>query len=87
MKIITIQNIIDINKLFENNKLAYKIHLRDACGKQSMWIETIGDTKHMEEVETLKIPSQLYELIEDYFEKEKIQLAYDQDRINFWVAN
>ena len=33
MKIIAIQDIIDCNQMLKEKELAFKVHIRDACGK------------------------------------------------------
>ena len=74
MKIVSINMIIDLNKLLSNENV--KVHLRDACGKQSLWLEKLG---------TDEISQNAYDMIEDYFKKEKYKLIFSDDRINFWV--
>ena len=74
MKIVSINMIIDLNKLLSNENV--KVHLRDACGKQSLWLEKLG---------TDEISQNAYDIIEDYFKKEKYKLIFSDDRINFWV--
>ena len=39
MNYITFNEIIEVNGLLEEKGLNFKVHLRDACGKQSCWIE------------------------------------------------
>lgn len=74
MKIVSINMIIDLNKLLSNENV--KVHLRDACGKQSLWLEKLG---------TDEISQNVYNIIDDYFKKENFKLIFSDDRINFWV--
>ena len=74
MNIVSINMIIEINKLLINENA--KVHLRDACGKQSMWIEKIN---------TDIISQKAYNIVVDYFEKEGFGLVFSDDKINFWV--
>lgn len=74
MKIVSINIIIDLNKLLSNENV--KVHLRDACGKQSLWIEKLGIDE---------IPQNAYDIVRDYFEKENFKIIFCDDRINFWV--
>ena len=74
MKIVSINMIIDLNKLLSNENV--KVHLRDACGKQSLWLEKLG---------TDEISQNTYDIIEDYFKKENFKLIFSDDRVNFWV--
>lgn len=43
MKIISFQDIIDCNQMLREKELAFQLHIRDACGKQSFWIEPVGN--------------------------------------------
>ena len=74
MKIVSINMIIDLNKLLSNENV--KVHLRDACGKQSLWFEKLG---------TDEISQNTYDIIEDYFKEENFKLIFSDDRVNFWV--
>ena len=38
-KIVNFFDLIHLNKRLEQQGLRSKVHLRDACGKQSLWIE------------------------------------------------
>jgi len=78
MNIISFNMIIDLNKLLQDKHLNFKIHLKDACGCQSMWIEPL---------ENQAISDEVYELINKYFENQRMTLEFSEDRINFWVAN
>lgn len=80
MPIVSITMIIKINKLLQEKGLPYKIHLSDACGRQSMWIEMPDDDKSLEQ------SAEFYKTIEDYFSKHRMQLKYSPDRHTFWVA-
>lgn len=41
-KIIIIYNdIVEINRRLQENKLHFKLHMRDACGSQSFWLEEL----------------------------------------------
>ena len=43
MNYITFNEMIEVNGLLEEKGLNFKVHLRDACGKQSCWIEPLGN--------------------------------------------
>ena len=43
MNYITFNEIIEVNGLLEEKGLNFKVYLRDACGKQSCWIEPLGN--------------------------------------------
>jgi len=78
VKIISISNIVELNGLLKDKNFALKIHLRDACGRQSLWIEALdGQT----------VSDEGYEFLEKYFQKEGFMLTFSEDKINFWVSN
>lgn len=81
MKIVTFNHIIEINGLLVKEGLEYKIHLRDACGGQSMWIESLNP---------YYLPQgnkSLYKFINDYFKDQGMELDYSDDLITFWVKD
>ena len=67
MNIISINKIVELNKLLLENGMKIKIHISDACGKQSMWIEPL-DSQLVEE--------NVYAYLENFFEKERVKLIY-----------
>ncbi len=74
MMVVSINVIIDLNKLLSKENV--KVHLRDTCGKQSLWLEKIAIDE---------ISPKAYDIIKDYFKKENFKLVFCDDRINFWV--
>lgn len=80
MTIISITMIIEVNQLLREQGLSYKVHLSDACGKQSMWIEALdGDV-------LAEPPAELYKAVEEYFSKQRIRLEYSPDKHTIWAA-
>lgn len=41
--ILTFNEVIEINHILEDKGLRFKIHLRDACGSQSLHVEPLGN--------------------------------------------
>jgi len=81
MNYISYNDIIEMNGIFQTKGLNFKIHLRDACGKQSCWIEPLGNCAcegHYDE---------MYTVLEEYFAKKGFTLMYAEDKLNFWVLN
>jgi len=76
MNIISINKIVELNKLLLENGINIKIHISDACGKQSMWIEPL-DSQPVEE--------NVYAYLGNFFEKERIKLIYSDDKMRFWI--
>lgn len=79
MNIVSINDVVEINKSLHANDLLYKVHLRDACGKQSMWLERLKEEEN-------KVEARVYEIIEDYFKNQHTTLEYSSDRMTFWVG-
>lgn len=80
MKIVTFSNIIELNNILQEKGLNYKIHISDACGQQSMWIET------MDAELSIPLDDSLNETIIAYFAKNGMGLDFSSDRSSFWVA-
>ena len=78
MKIVSILSIIQLNKLMEEKNTGAKIHLKDACGKQSMRIEMLSETPVGDEV---------YQLIDSFFNAERMTTEYSSDRMTFWIKD
>lgn len=76
MTIVSLNIIIELNKILKEKDI--KIHIKDACGAQCMWIEPLNNQEIGEEV---------YDFLKDYFKKERMELKYSPDKITFWVAN
>lgn len=79
MKYVSFNQVIECNSMLEERGLQFKVHLRDACGRQSCWIEPLGNCAcegHWDE---------MYEAICEYFSKEGFTLCFDEDKLNFWV--
>ena len=79
MKYISIKEILELNDLLQNKGINCKIHLRDACGKQSCWIEFF-DSKN-----EAKQNDNLYNELENYFSKKRFNVIFDDDKVNFWI--
>ena len=79
MKVIGLQEAIECNHKLKESGLYYKIHIRDACGKQSLWIEPLSMCYCDDQTE------EMYECIESYFKSKGYELAYSADRLNFWL--
>ncbi|MGI5891516.1 MAG: RDAC family protein [Bacillota bacterium] len=75
--IITFNEVIELNKLIEEQKLPYRVHLSDACGNQSLWIEPLG------EQDSAKFFEPLHSLIEDYFRQKDISVKFIKEGLDF----
>ncbi|KNZ41921.1 RDAC family protein [Acetobacterium bakii] len=79
--IITWDDIIELNKKLKENNFDYKVHLSDACGGQSMWIESLGGETNPEKIELLHV------LIDDYFKAMKAEVEFSWDKKSFWMKD
>lgn len=79
MKIISFQDIIDCNQMLREKELALQLHIRDACGKQSFWIEPVGNDGSEIKYEDL------YHVLDAFFEQRGCKISFSEDKLNFWV--
>ena len=79
--IVTFREIGALNQLLQEKHLDYKIHLSDACGSQSMWIESLNNAGDP------KANTALYEVIDAFFEKMGTELEYTWDKKSFWFKD
>ena len=75
---ITFQNIIQLNEILNEGGIPAKIHLSDACGGTSMWIEELNGFK--EENGTT-----LYQIIKEYFDSRYTNIKFSEDQNSFWT--
>ena len=61
MRIVSITEILECNEWIRGQGLEFKIHLRDACGKQSCWIESLSDKNDSGQWK------ELYKTLEEFF--------------------
>lgn len=77
--IISINDIINCNAILKEKNLRYKIHLRDACGKQSCWIEAVGENvKSAEDTELIAV-------LNAYFAGIGFTLEFGECSKDFWL--
>ncbi|MDO9490665.1 hypothetical protein [Acetobacterium sp.] len=76
--IITWNNISEVNRRIEERDLAYKVHLSDACGGQSMWIEAMDKANHFDNLDDLN------DLIKGYFSEIHADVEFSWDKKSFW---
>ena len=76
--IITWDNISEVNRRIKERDLAYKVHLSDACGGQSMWIESMDKANHFDKLDDLN------DLIKNYFSESHADVEFSWDKKSFW---
>ena len=87
-KIVNFFDLIHLNKRLEQQGLRSKVHLRDACGKQSLWIELPSGEKPDERE---KIGGQelqkTKEQVESFFAIKGMTVEFDlTGGKNFWIV-
>ncbi len=74
MAVVSFNEIVEFNKLLEKRGCKYKLHLRDTCGCQSFWIESLqSKADDVDKVEFNK-------LLEDFFAKKKLTIIYNNSK-------
>ena len=79
MNIVSFNQIIELNHLIEKKDLQFKVHIRDACGAQSFYIEQLGESN------SIQINEELYKIIDDYFKNNKMTVIYYENKHDFTV--
>ena len=87
-KIVNFFDLIHLNERLAQQGLLSKVHLRDACGKQSLWIELPSDEKtdgrektNDQELEKTK------EQVEVFFAIKGMTVEFDlTGGKNFWIV-
>jgi hypothetical protein len=76
--IITWDELKEMNDLLKENNLMFKVHLTDACGGQTMWIETLpgGDVKDIKKINPVLI---------EYFKQQNAEIEFNDKNDKFWV--
>ena len=78
-KVVGIQDIIECNRILQEKGFTDRVHLRDACGKQTMWMESQSNGQSNNQTE------ELYQCLESYFTEKGLSIRYSEDKLNFWV--
>lgn len=79
MKIVSIKQIIELNHLLKEKELEFIVHIRDACGGQSFYIEPLNHEVNQERYE------EMYHTIESYFKENKMQVVYADNKYDFTI--
>lgn len=78
MKIISIGQVVELNKQLKEKELPYEIHLRDACGGQSFSIKVIDSNQEEQE-------DRLHSVLSSYFESARMKVIYAPDGYHFTI--
>lgn len=78
-KVISLSEVVDANKELERADVPCKVHLRDACGRQTLWLEPAGDN-----LKAAVAAGQSF--VRAFFEAKGYELEFDPvEGINFWA--
>ena len=81
-KVVNFFDLIHLNERLEQQGLLSKIHLRDTCGKQTLWIELLSDEKN--DGQTLE---KTREQIKAFFAIKGMAVEFDlTGGQNFWIV-
>lgn len=80
-QIVTLGMIVELNEQVAQQAPGFRIHLSDACGRQSMWIELTDEQTPPTRW------AELYGILEAYFHARGMVLGFSQDKKTFWIAN
>lgn len=87
-KIVNFFDLIHLNKRLEQQGLRSKVHLRDACGKQSLWIELPSGEKpdEREKIDAQEL-EKTKEQVEAFFAIKGMTVEFDlTGGKNFWIV-
>ena len=81
-KVVNFFDLIHLNERLEQQGLLSKIHLRDTCGKQTLWIEVLSDEKN--DGQTLE---KTQKQIKAFFAIKGMTVEFDlTGGKNFWIV-
>lgn len=87
-KIVNFFDLIHLNKRLEQQGLRSKVHLRDACGKQSLWIElpSVEKTNEREKIDGQEL-EKTKKQVEAFFAIKGMTVEFDlTGGKNFWIV-
>ena len=87
-KIVNFFDLIHLNERLAQQGLRSKVHLRDACGKQSLWIELPSSEKpdEREKIDGQEL-EKTKEQVEAFFAIKGMTVEFDlTGEKNFWIV-
>jgi len=79
-KIVVIYNdIAEINRRLQEQKLPFKLHMRDACGSQSLWLEELDASSCSSQYDEMQ------RAIIDYFTEKNIVIEFLDNHLDFVI--
>lgn len=92
MKIAAITDIVEVNKALVEQGIPCKVHLRDACGRQTMWLELTGNesskanNKFSDKNSDDPSLAKVHDVVAKLFQDRGLPIEFDPtEGVNFWV--
>ena len=88
MSYVSFNDVIELNGILKDKEISFckeiskvieEIHLRDTCGRQSFWIEPLGNCACEGRYD------EMYQVVEEYLEGKGFSVQYDDQKMNFVV--
>ena len=79
MSYVSFNDVIELNGILKDKGLNFRIHLRDPCGRQSFWIEPLGNCACEGRYD------EMYQVVEEYLKAKGFSVQYDDQKMNFVV--
>ena len=79
MSYVSFNDVIELNGILKDKGLNFRIHHRDTCGRQSFWIEPLGNCACEGRYD------EMYQVVEEYLEGKGFSVQYDDQKMNFVV--
>lgn len=76
--VISFGEVLECNGFLTKRGLGFRIHLRDACGKQSFYIEPQNG-------EGGGPYEEIHDALSEFFGNQGFQLEFSDDGLNFWL--
>lgn len=78
MRVIGIGEVVDANKVLETRDIAARVHLHDACGRQTLSLEPLDDAPGT-------LP-QARDAVREFFGARGVRIEFDPvEGLNFWA--
>lgn len=78
MKILAIGDIIECNGRLKEERLPFILHMRDACGGQSFWLESMGEVTEDEK-------EQMEHVIHNFLSEKGMLPVFDHTKLQFTI--
>jgi hypothetical protein len=74
--VVSINEVVELNRRLQGKNLPFKVHLHDACGNQSFTMEALKECNGEESAEMKQVVAQFFEAI-------RISIRFSEDGLTF----